>query len=89
MNPPVSLELLHLNPGDVIVMCVDWNIETRPTIDELQGIFCSLASTFPRNQIICVPDSVSLAMASKDTLIDIRNAVNQILKSIEKREANE
>lgn len=89
MNPPVSFELLHPDPNDVIAMSVDWNIETRPTIEEIKEVFYALASTFPRNRIICVPNSVSMVMANKDTLIDIRNSVNQILKFIEEREANE
>ena len=87
MNPPVNLELIRPNPGDVIVMSVDFS--NGPTIDAIQEAFCSLSTTFPQNRIICVPDGMSMVMANKDTLIDIRNSVNQILKSIEEREVNE
>ena len=84
MNPPVNLELIHPNPGDVIVMSVDFSDANGHTIDAMREAFYSLSVVFPQNRIICVPNGMSMVMASKDMLINIRNAANQILKSIEK-----
>lgn len=89
MNPPVSCELIHPNRGDVIVVSCDYNTDSGPTLKEILDVINVVVPAFPNNRVIFIPNDMSLRTVNKNALIDIRNSVNQILKSIKEREANE
>ena len=78
----ISFETLRPQRGDIIVGRYRlYSLDARSLkglYDSLKGLYDSLKDTFPDNQVLLIPDAVSISAMEKDHLLQIGRQIMEI-----------
>ena len=74
-----NLNKLQVNPGDKLILSYDANEIDPNSLSQAYGI---LKDKFPENTIIAMPMACSLKLFDPETLIQIKDKINEILGDI-------
>lgn len=71
-----DLNKLQVNPEDKLMLSYDAN---EIDVDSLLSMYDILEKEFPGNTIIAIPMACSLELFDPETLIEIKDKINEIL----------
>lgn len=66
-------------PTEAIVIGFNFN---DTNVDEMNDIFNHIKSQFPNNEVIAIPDYISLQSCSKDVLENIISMISKIIDEL-------
>lgn len=78
-NITTRIGKLKPHPTEAIVIGFNFN---DTNVDEMNDIFNYIKSQFPNNEVIAIPDYISLQSCSKDVLENIISMISKIIDEL-------
>lgn len=76
----IVVEKLRPEEGEVVVISFDYN---DVSVDQALSLFDKVSKALPENEIIVVPNCVSLRITDKEGLKSIASNIEKIIEGIE------